>query len=83
MRIIAATVLLCASGATASACNAGKAGFAVGKPFSTELAERARIAAGVIIARRMMGGRAYTMEFRGDRLNLHTNKSRLLRVSCG
>ena len=83
MRIIAAIVVLCASGATASACSAGKARFALGKPYSDELAERARIAAGAVTARRMMRGRAYTMEFRADRLNLHTDKGRVLRVSCG
>ena len=84
MRIIAAIVVLCASGATASACSAGKADFAVGKPYYAGLAERARVSAGASIARQMIRGRVYTMEFRGDRLNLHTDeRGRVLRVTCG
>ncbi|MCO5088824.1 MAG: I78 family peptidase inhibitor [Methylobacteriaceae bacterium] len=84
MRVLVAIVLLCVSGAAASACDAGKADFAVGKPYYAGLAERARVAAGASITRQMIRGRVYTMEFRGDRLNLHTDeRGRVLRVTCG
>ncbi|MFT4096650.1 MAG: I78 family peptidase inhibitor [Rhodoblastus sp.] len=75
---------LCALGGAASACDADKAGFAVGAPFSPELAERARVAAGAAKLRRMIKGYAYTMEFMGERLNLHTDEAgRIFRASCG
>ncbi|MCB1534776.1 MAG: hypothetical protein KDJ44_08635 [Rhodoblastus sp.] len=84
MRVLVAIVLLCASGVMASACDADKAGFAIDKPYYAGLAERARVAAGASIVRQMIRGRAYTMEFRGDRLNLHTDdRGRVQRASCG
>ncbi|HMN74278.1 MAG TPA: I78 family peptidase inhibitor [Rhodoblastus sp.] len=84
MRRIAVCGFLCAFGGVTSACDAGKAGFAVGEPFSAELAERARVAAEATSVRRIVKGLAYTMEFLDSRLNLHTDEGgRVSRVSCG
>lgn len=84
MRRMSIVGFLCAFGGAASACDAGKAGFTIGAQFSAELAERARIAAGAAKLRRMIKGYAYTMEFMGERLNLHTDEAgRIFRASCG
>lgn len=88
MRRVALLAFLCilgASGASgASACDARKARFAVGKRYSPSLAEEARAKAGAALARRMIRGRFYTMEYMGLRLNLHTDAAgRVLSASCG
>ncbi|MEI2734228.1 MAG: I78 family peptidase inhibitor [Rhodoblastus sp.] len=85
MRRVALLAFLCILGASgASACDARKARFAVGKRYSPSLAEEARAKAGAALARRMIRGRFYTMEYMGLRLNLHTDAAgRVLSASCG
>ncbi|MFO1135609.1 MAG: I78 family peptidase inhibitor [Rhodoblastus sp.] len=85
MRRVAALAFLCVLGASgASACDAGKARFAVGRTYSPALAEQARAKAGATIVRQMIRGRPYTMEFSGSRLNLHTDgRGKVLSASCG
>lgn len=77
-------MLVCVAASSASACDAAKAGFAVGEAFSPALAERARAAAGAASVRRMIPGMAYTMEFNGARLNLRTDESgKIVSAACG
>ncbi len=84
MRFLAALVLACVAASGASACDAAKAGFAVGEAFTPALAERARAAAGAAKVRRMIPGMAYTMEFDSARLNLRTDDSgRIVSAACG
>ncbi|MFV0280321.1 MAG: I78 family peptidase inhibitor [Rhodoblastus sp.] len=84
MRRFATATFLCLAGAPAMACEAGRASFVLGKTYSSELAEEARVAAGAASVRRMIAGRPYTMEFFGMRLNLHTDAQRVIqRITCG
>ncbi len=78
-------VFLCVAGASgASACDAAKARFAVGRTYSDALAGQARAKAGAATVRQMIRGRFYTMEFISLRLNLHTNRrGKVLSASCG
>ena len=65
-------------------CSASAASFALGERYSDRLARRARRAAGAEIVRKTEPGRAYTMEFRGDRLNLDLDrKGRVRAIRCG
>jgi hypothetical protein len=56
----------------AGRCDAAKAQFAVGEPFTEALLERARAESGAGIARRLSPGQIVTMEYRADRLSLVT-----------
>ena len=56
----------------------------IGQPYSADLAERARRAAGARLLRRIVPGAVYTMEFSPDRLNLELNRSGVVvAVRCG
>lgn len=66
------------------ACKEQAARFAIGQPYSDELAQKARRAAGAKALRKIEPGRFYTMEFRADRLNLEVDgKDRVVAVRCG
>ena len=68
----------------AGQCDASKAQFAVGEPFSDTLLDKAKAAAGASLARRLFEGQAVTMEYRADRLNFVTGKSgNVQTVRCG
>jgi hypothetical protein len=65
-------------------CNAGKARSAVGRPYTEAAAEKARVAAGASTTRKTEPGRAYTMEFRPDRLTLRVDRRGVVTaVVCG
>ncbi|HEX8666040.1 MAG TPA: I78 family peptidase inhibitor [Beijerinckiaceae bacterium] len=65
-------------------CDAEKAQFAVSRPYTAAMAEKARIAAGASTMRKMEPGRAYTMEFRADRLILHVDRRGVVTsAGCG
>lgn len=85
MRRVALLAFLSLLGASgAFACDAHKARFAVGKPYSAALAEQARAKADAALVRRMIRGRFYTMEYMSLRLSLHTDGAgKVLSVSCG
>ena len=69
---------------TTVGCKEESARFAVGEPYSDELAERARRAAGAGVVRKTVPGGADTMELRADRLNLDVDRNgRVQRVRCG
>src|SRR5215207_9002437 len=76
---------VCAQPASTTAgCKEESARFAVGEPYSDELAERARRAAGAGVVRKTVPGGADTMELRADRLNLDVDRNgRIQRVRCG
>jgi hypothetical protein len=68
----------------AGRCEASKADFAVGQPYSPELAERAQRAAAARDVRRLEPGGAATTDFREDRLNFHVgDQNTVRRVTCG
>jgi peptidase inhibitor I78 family protein len=72
------------SASTTVGCKEENARFAVGEPYSDELAERARRAAGADIVRKTVPGGADTMELRADRLNLDVDRNgRIQRARCG
>ena len=65
-------------------CNADKAQFAMGQPYSDALAEQARVASGSGVVRRLKPGQIVTMEFRADRLSLETDETgKVIAVRCG
>jgi len=65
-------------------CRDGAAYFAVGARYTPQMAEQARRAAGARMVRLIRPGMSYTMEFRGDRLNLEVNRAGwVTRVRCG
>ena len=65
-------------------CDADKAQFAVGQPYSDALAEQARAAAGAKVVRQLLPGQAITMEFNAQRLNLESGgDGRVVSVRCG
>lgn len=67
-----------------ASCRADAARFAIGQPYSDRLATRARWRAGAGTVRKIEPGRAYTMEFRADRLNLEIGpRGRIRAVRCG
>lgn len=69
---------------TAQACDADAANGAIGETATTEVIERARIAAGAAVARTLAPGQVVTMEFRGDRLNLMVDEANVVTgVRCG
>ena len=67
--------------ALAAQCGAEKARFAVGEPYSEELADRARQAAGARMVRKIEPGGAYTMDLRD---NVEIDRRGIVeRVRCG
>ena len=65
-------------------CREAPAHFALGQPYSDQLARRARRRAGARAVRTIEPGRAYTMEFRADRLTLELDaQGRVRAVLCG
>ena len=65
-------------------CDAAGAQFAVGANYDADLAERARQASGSRIVRRIEPGRAYTLEFSDQRLNLVTEPAgKITEARCG
>ena len=68
----------------ASECKADSAQQFVGQKATPELIEAARVAAGAAVARALRPDMAVTMEYRGDRLNLHTDTNDVVgSVRCG
>ena len=68
----------------ADACRPENAQSFVGQKATPESIEAARVAAGAAIARALRPGTAVTMEYRGDRLNLHTDTNDVVTsVGCG
>ena len=67
-----------------STCSASGARFAIGEPYTLELAERARRAASAKEARKIEPGGAYTMELSPDRLNIEVDRGGVVRdLKCG
>ena len=67
-----------------SRCEAKAAEFTLGKAASAELLEQARTRAGAQNARFLSPNDMVTLEYRSDRLNLHTDAGRIVtRVNCG
>ena len=65
-------------------CDAAKAQYAVGRPFSDALLDEARTRAGARTARMLRPGQAITMEFSSQRLNLELdNDGKVARARCG
>ena len=68
----------------ASECKAESAQQFVGQKATPEVVEAARVAAGAAVARALRPDMAVTMEYRGDRLNLHTDTNDVVgSVRCG
>ena len=69
---------------SAGTCAASEARWAIGKPASTELLERARVDAGARLARFIRPDQPITMEYSGARLNLYLNRRDVVQsVVCG
>lgn len=67
-----------------ASCDAAKASFAVGKPYSDEIAQRARQASGARTVRALRPGQVVTMEYLHDRLNLKLDAAdRIEGAHCG
>lgn len=65
-------------------CSAEAAGDLVGKAYSAEAVEKARLASGSKTVRVIRPGMAVTMDYRIDRLNLDLDeKDVVTRVHCG
>jgi hypothetical protein len=65
-------------------CEVDKARFAIGEPYSPELAERAGRAAGARLTRKLEPGMPATTDLREDRLNLQVDGQGVVdRVTCG
>ena len=68
----------------AEGCDAAKAQYAVGRPFSDALLDEARTRAGARIARTLRPGQAITMEYNLQRLNLELDANgQVTRARCG
>jgi hypothetical protein len=88
--LAALLVVPCAAAAQASppamapTCRDQAARFAVGRPYSARLAERARRAARATVTRTLAPGQVYTMEFLAHRLNFEIDRRGIVRrVRCG
>ena len=69
---------------TAEGCDAGAAQRHVGRVADAPTIDAARRDAGAATARTLSPGQVVTMEYRGDRLNLHVDGARrITRVACG
>ena len=69
---------------TAEGCDAGAAQRYVGRSADATTIEAARRDAGARTARTLSPGQVVTMEYRGDRLNLHIDDARrITRIACG
>ena len=69
---------------TAEGCDAGAVQRYVGRMADAATVEAARRDAGARSARTLSPGQIVTMEYRGDRLNLHIDESRrITRIACG
>jgi hypothetical protein len=65
-------------------CVASQARWAIGKPASPELLERARVDAGAGLARFIRPDQPITLEFSGARLNLYLDRRDVVQsVICG
>jgi len=65
-------------------CSAEAAGGLIGKRYSADAVEKARLAAGARTLRIIRPGMAVTMDYRADRLNLDLDdKDVVTRVHCG
>jgi Peptidase inhibitor I78 family len=65
-------------------CEVDKARFAIGQPYSPELAERAGRAAGARSTRKLEPGMPATTDLREDRLNLQVDGQGIVdRLTCG
>jgi Peptidase inhibitor I78 family len=65
-------------------CAAGDARSVVGQPYSPELAERARRAAGAREARKIEPGGAYTTDLDANRLNVEVDRAGIVTgLRCG
>ena len=72
------------SGGLSPSCRTAAAHFVLGETYSDALARRARRRAGAREVRKTEPGRAYTMDFRPDRLNLDVDRrGRIQAVRCG
>lgn len=70
--------------AMAGECDAAKAQYAVGRPFSDALLEEARSRSGARIARILRPGQAITLEHNLQRLNLELDANgQVTRARCG
>lgn len=68
----------------AGPCDASRLTSLVGRPYSEALAADAQRRSGARAVRRIRPGDAVTMDFRGDRLNIHLgNGDRVDRFDCG
>lgn len=90
--VLAGILPLVAAGATQPSlasgagptCREAAASFALGERYSDRLGRRARRAAGARVVRKIEPGRAYTMEFRSERLNVEVDeRGRVRSVRCG
>ena len=69
---------------SAPACREAPASFALGETYTERLGRQARRAAGARVVRKIEPGRAYTMDFRADRLNLDVDRRGIVQaVRCG
>ena len=65
-------------------CKADGAQSFVGKTATPEVIEQARVASGAKTARMLTPGMAVTMEYSGDRLNVHVGTDNVIgSVNCG
>lgn len=68
----------------ASTCQANAARFSIGQTYTSDLAERARLAAQARAVRKIEPGGAYTMDFSPDRLNVEVDRAGIVRdLNCG
>ncbi|WP_373371165.1 I78 family peptidase inhibitor [Microvirga yunnanensis] len=73
-----------ATGPAEKGCSAGEAQSLVGQPYSPELAERARRAAGAREIRKIEPGGAYTTDLDSNRLNVEVDRAGIVMgLRCG
>lgn len=90
--VLALLAALCAGGCATpapapspdAACRADAAQPLVGQPATPANAELARQRAGAAVVRVLRPGQMVTLEYRGDRLNVHADAAdRIERITCG